>query len=87
MKRDSNMSNKETITTYILAEYLPGTPRDELESSYDLMSNGVVDSLGLLQLIAWVGDHYQIPIDEIDVSPDDFRSVDAICHFVDHANV
>jgi acyl carrier protein len=52
---------------------------------YDLLGNGVVDSLGLLELIAWVEQRYEIPIDDIDISPDDFRSVDAICDFVDRA--
>jgi acyl carrier protein len=77
------MSDMDTIKQHILAEYLPGTPIGELDSSYDLLDNGVVDSLGLLALIAWVEQRYEIPIDDIDISPDDFRSVDAICDFVD----
>lgn len=72
----------ETIKKHILSEYLPDTPVDELESSYDLLENGVIDSLGLLRLIAWIGQHYEIPIDEVEISPDDFRSVDAISNFV-----
>ncbi|HKR49992.1 MAG TPA: acyl carrier protein [Pseudonocardiaceae bacterium] len=76
------MSTTDTIKRYILAEYLPGTPTDELDSSYDLLDNGVVDSLGLLQLIAWLKQRYEIPIDEVEISPNDFRSVNAICHFV-----
>jgi len=76
------MSTADSIKKYILAEYLPGTPIEELDSSCDLLDNGVVDSLGLLQLIAWVEQRYQIPINEVEISPDNFRSVDAICHFV-----
>ena len=76
------MSTADSIKKYILAEYLSGTPIEELDSSYDLLDNGVVDSLGLLQLIAWVEQRYQIPINEVEISPDNFRSVDAICHFM-----
>jgi acyl carrier protein len=76
------MSTAHTIKRYILAEYLPDTLIDELDSSYDLLDNGVVDSLGLLQLIAWVQQRYQIPINDVEISPDDFRSVDAIDRFV-----
>ncbi|MGH3778401.1 MAG: acyl carrier protein [Pseudonocardiaceae bacterium] len=79
------MSTADSIKEYILAEYLPGIPIDELDSSYDLLNNGVVDSLGLLQLIAWVEQRYQIPIDDVEISPDNFRSVDAIHHFVEDA--
>lgn len=79
------MSDTDIIKAYILEEYLPGTPPAELDGSYDLLDNGVVDSLGLLQLIAWVEQRYEIPIDEVELSPDHFRSVDAICRFVDQA--
>ncbi|MFC0598830.1 phosphopantetheine-binding protein [Streptomyces palmae] len=72
----------EAIRTHILAEYLPGTPREELETSYDLLDNGVVTSLDLLALISWVEQRFQVPIDEVEISPDHFRSVDAMSEFV-----
>lgn len=81
------MTTTEGITAavkaHILAEYLPGTPGEELENSYDLLDNGVVDSLGLLALISWVEQRFGVPIDEVEISPDDFRSVDAIREFVE----
>jgi acyl carrier protein len=79
------MSAADTIKEYILAEYLPGTPASELDLSYDLLENGVVDSLGLLRLVAWVGERYHIPVDEVEISPDDFRSVNEISRFIERA--
>ena len=79
------MSATDTIKEYILAEYLPGTPAGELDLSYDLLENGVVDSLGLLRLVAWVGEKYHIPVDEVEISPDNFRSVHEISRFVEQA--
>jgi len=73
------------ITQYIVAEYLPGTSPAELDSSYDLLDTGIVDSLRLLQLISWVGNHFQLPIDDLEITPDNFRSVEAIREFVDNA--
>ena len=77
------MSTTDTIKEHIIAEYLPGTPVGDLDSSYDLLESGVVDSLALLGLIGWVEQHYRIPIDQVDISPEDFRSVDAIGRFVE----
>jgi methoxymalonate biosynthesis acyl carrier protein len=79
------MSTADTIKEYILAEYLPGTSCEELDSTYDLLESGVVDSLGLVQLVAWVGQTYRIPIDEVEISPDNFRSVNEICRFVENS--
>lgn len=66
------------LKAYIIKEYLPDTPFEELEPSYDLLQSGVVDSLRLLQLISWVGERYGIAVDEIDIAPRDFSSIDAI---------
>lgn len=79
------MSFQREITEYIVAEYLPGTPASELDPSFDLIDSGVVDSLRLLQLIGWLGDRYHVPMDDLEISPDDFRSVDAITSFIDNA--
>ncbi|MEV5880308.1 acyl carrier protein [Streptomyces sp. NPDC052101] len=77
------MSLNREITQHIVDEYLPGTPYEELEDSYDLLRNGVVSSLQLLRLIAWLGSHYDIPFDDLDVTPNDFRSVAAIVELID----
>lgn len=72
----------QEITRHIVDEYLPGTPYEELEDSYDLLRNGVVSSLQLLRLIAWLGNRYDIPFGDLDVTPDDFRSVAAIVELI-----
>ncbi|MFF4402310.1 acyl carrier protein [Streptomyces sp. NPDC001480] len=72
------MTIQRDITAYIVAEYLPGTPVSELDPFYDLLENGVISSLDLLRLIEWLGDRFDIPFADLEISPDDFRSVAAI---------
>jgi acyl carrier protein len=81
------MSATDIIKAHILAEYLPGTPSEELDVGYDLLNNGVIDSLGLLSLIDWVEQRFRIPIADLEVSPDDFRSVEAINTFIEKATM
>ncbi|CRK58859.1 hypothetical protein [Alloactinosynnema sp. L-07] len=76
------MSRLAEIKRFVLAEFAPDVGADELADDFDLLDNGVVDSLGLLRLIAWVGLRYDIPVEEVDLTPDNFRSVDAIDDFV-----
>jgi len=66
----------------VISEFVSDISAEELDNDYDLLENGVVNSLGLLRLIAWVGERYDIPVDEIDLSPADFRSVNSIDEFV-----
>jgi len=42
----------------------------------------VIDSLGLLKLIAWLEERFELPIDDIELDPDSFRTIDAIDAFI-----
>lgn len=74
------------IKEFVISEFVSDISAEELDNDYDLLENGVVNSLGLLRLIAWVGDRYDIPVAEIDLSPADFRSVNAIDDFIRSAS-
>ena len=51
---------------------------DELDSDFDLLTGGVVDSLGLLKFVAWLEDEFDVDVDESELGPDSFRTVAAI---------
>lgn len=76
------MASVHEIKSYIVGEFVPEVSVDELDADYDLLENGVVDSLGLLQLIEWVGTRYDLPVADMDLSPANFQSVNAIRDFV-----
>lgn len=76
------MSRLAEIKRFVLDEFAPDVRADELADDFDLLDNGIVDSLGLLRLIAWVGERYDIEVEEVELTPDDFRSVEAIADFV-----
>ncbi|WP_344486874.1 acyl carrier protein [Nonomuraea monospora] len=76
------MDITQVIREFVVTEYLPDTPADELEVDYDLFRNGVINSLDLLRLISWLKDHFGIPVDELDIVPENFRTVANIRDFV-----
>ncbi|MEW1893009.1 acyl carrier protein [Streptomyces sp. NPDC048567] len=76
------MSNTATIKQFLIEEFLPDLTQDELADDQDLLSSGAIDSLGLLKLIAWVEDRFGLAVDDTDLDPNNFRSVNAIDTFV-----
>jgi acyl carrier protein len=70
------------IKSFIVSEFVPEVTVDQLDADFDLLENGVVDSLGLLQLIEWVGDRFDLPVADMDLAPNNFQSVNAIRDFV-----
>ncbi len=80
------MSHIEKIKRFVLEEFLPDVAPEELAPDHDLLADGVIDSLGLLKLIAWVEDEFALAVDDTALDPDNFRSVAAIDAFVARAN-
>lgn len=79
------MPNEREITEFIVTAFAPDIAVDDLPADLDLLDTGVVDSLGLLRLIDWVGRRYGIPVEEENLSPAQFSSVRAIAAFVERA--
>lgn len=79
------MTLSREISEHIVTAYLPGVSQDELDPSYDLISSGVISSLQLIQLIEWLRGRYDLQVDDLEITPDDFRSVAQICALVSHS--
>jgi acyl carrier protein len=73
------------IKQFIVDEFMPDVPVEDLEDDFDLLTGGVVDSLGLLKVVAWLEDEFDIGVDDSELGPDSFRTVAAIKAFVDKA--
>lgn len=69
------MSNATTITAYIVREFLPDVQESELDHDYDLLKNGVIDSLALLRVVDWIAVEFDVSIEDLDLAPDNFRTV------------
>jgi acyl carrier protein len=79
------MSNADAIKKFVIDEFLPDVSAADLAVDYDLLADGVIDSLGLLKLIAWVEDHFELSVHDTDLDPNNFRSVQAIDTFIEDA--
>ncbi len=74
------------IKQFIVEEFMPDVPADELDSNFDLLTGGVVDSLGLLKVVAWLEEEFDVAVDESELGPESFRTVAAIKEYVDQAH-
>ncbi len=73
------------IKEFIVEEFMPDVPVEELEPEFDLLTGGVVDSLGLLKVVAWLEEEFDVEVDDSELGPDSFRTVAAIATFVEQA--
>lgn len=79
------MNRTEHIRRYLVDEFLPDLPPSDLPDDYDLLDGGVIDSLGVLKVLDWAERTFRFSADDMDLSPDDFRTVRGIDRFVEAA--
>lgn len=80
------MDNTAKIKQFIVDEFMPDVSAEELDSDFDLQTGGVVDSLGLLKVVAWLESEFDIAVDESELGPESFRTVNAINEYIEKAD-
>jgi acyl carrier protein len=75
--------DKETILmTYVKEELLRGRG-EKLTPEDDLLSQGIIDSLGILQLVGFIEDRFGMQVPDEDVVYENFHSMKALAAYLD----
>lgn len=78
MNNDVSAAIENFIVTEITGELEPGS----LAHDEDMLAADLIDSLGITELVSFLEAKYGIEVADEDLTPDNFRSVDAIAAFV-----
>lgn len=62
----------------------PSTP---VQGETDLLLTGLVDSMGVVEIVGWMEERLGVEIDPIDVVLENFQTVDLMIAFLDRAAV
>lgn len=74
------------ITTRIrefIQEHFPAARARPLTASDRLLENGVLDSLGILELVAFLENEFLITVTDEDLLPEQFETLDRLTQFVE----
>jgi acyl carrier protein len=72
------MSVMTDLQEFILEEITTGRAVIAIGPDDDLLARGIIDSLGVTQLVDFVCDRYGVTVDAGDLVPDNFHNVRAI---------
>jgi len=75
------MNYEETIKNYIIETFLFGDGKD-LTSSAPFLENGIIDSTGVLELVAFLEQTFSIQIKDDELVPENFDSIEKIVRFL-----
>lgn len=71
----------ELIRGFIKQRF-PLASSKELTQELSLLDSGIVDSLGVLDLVGFVEEQFGIEVQDDDLVPENFDSIDALTRFV-----
>jgi len=76
-------SNHAVIIRYIQDNLLTGKGEIELSSEDDLLGSGLLDSMGVMRLVGFVEETFNIKIPPEDIVIENFIDVKAITNYVE----
>jgi acyl carrier protein len=79
------MSKHDTVTGFLKERFRASLRNGELKPDEPLFSTGIVDSFGVLEVIAFLEDTFHIRIDTAEHELLEFDSVDKIVALVEQA--
>lgn len=76
------MSDVQRIKEYVLKNFLFTDDVKALSDSASLIGEGVIDSTGILELVNYLEETFGIKVDDEEMTPANFDSIQTIAAFV-----
>jgi acyl carrier protein len=77
------MGTIAVIEGFIKDKVLYGGEQPAIDPDQDLITTGLLDSLAIMQLILFVEERFGVPVDDVEVVPDNFRTLNMIKGFIE----
>jgi len=75
------MTTQEQVFEYIRTKLNPNAAL-KFDPAQNLMRDGILDSLAMMDLIVWLEQTFRITIDTEDLVPENFGTLDAMANYV-----
>jgi acyl carrier protein len=70
------------IRNFIVGNFMMGMNPEELSDSDSLLDKGIIDSTGVLELVGFLEENYQIQVEDEELVPENLDSVNNLAGFI-----
>ena len=74
---------KDQLRRFVIDTFLFGQDDGRLSDAASLLEAGIIDSTGVLEVVAMLGERYGIAVDDNELVPDNFDSLDRLAAYVE----
>ena len=76
------MNIEEDIKGFIIENFIIDGDSTQLDNNQSFLESGIIDSTGILELVSYVEEHYNITVEDEDLIPDNLDSVNNVVNFI-----
>jgi acyl carrier protein len=76
------MQIEEQIRHYVRENLLFGDARVQYDDNTSFLENGFVDSMGIMELVAFVQSEFGFEVDPMEILPEHFDSVNGLAGYI-----
>lgn len=73
---------RDAVKAFVIENFLFGDTSNSLADTDSLIENGIIDSTGVLELVAFIEDRYGITVADADIMPANLDSLARITAFI-----
>jgi acyl carrier protein len=78
---------KDIIRMFVLETFPSGRGDFQLGDGTSFLESGVIDSTGVLELVAFLEDDFGIVVEDSELVPENLDSIDNICRYLESKGV
>ena len=75
---------KQKLKQFIMTEVNPDRNLEAIEDDEPLLESGIIDSLGVLKILAFLDEEFGIDLSADEIKLEKFKDIRSICALVDH---
>ena len=77
------MSEKSKIREFILENFVIGLDEAELNDDDSFLDQGIIDSTGVLEVVAFIEETYSFDVEDEEVIPENFDSIKNLAAYIE----
>jgi acyl carrier protein len=77
-------NTKEIVKDFVSQELVDDDKKTDLKDEENLLANGIMDSLGILKLVSFIEQKFDIQVPDEDVTVQNFRSLKDIAGYLEN---
>jgi len=78
---------RDDIRRFIFENFLFGEPDDSLGDKDSFLEKGVIDSTGVLELVAFLEESFGLKVEDAELIPENLDSVNSLVNFIERKKV